>query len=266
MLIIGEKINSTRESIDTAIRARDRERIVTEAIRQSDAGAHYLDINCGTLEAEEEPAALQWLASVVQDAVKLPLCIDSPNAEALAAALAVHRGEPIVNSISGESERFNSLLPLVKRYKAPVVALCLDDRGIPKDKETAVAVGDQLIGSLLETGVPVNKIYLDPLVRSVATSPETVLDTLDLMRILGEKYEGLHFISGLSNVSYGLPERRHLNRAYVVMSVAAGLDAVIMDPLDNFLQALILAAEALVNRDRYCLNYIDAYNRSRLNV
>ncbi|KPJ75302.1 MAG: methyltetrahydrofolate--corrinoid methyltransferase, partial [Deltaproteobacteria bacterium SG8_13] len=167
-------------------------------------------------------------------------------------------------SIGGESARFEKVLPLVKSYSAPVVALCLDDSGIPNDGETAVAVGDRLVSSLLEAGLPANKIYLDPLVRSVATSPESVLDTLELMKILGAKYEGLHFISGLSNVSFGLPERRHLNRAYAVMAVAAGLDAVIMDPLDSILQALILAAEALVNRDRYCLEYINAYNQNRL--
>lgn len=264
MLIIGEKINSTRQHIETAVRNRDRDAITAEAKRQAEAGAQYLDINCGTLAAEEEPAAIEWLTRVVQEATGLPLCIDSPNARALAAALAVHQGEPIVNSISGESQRYDNVISLVKQYNTDVIALCLDDSGIPADKDTAVAVGDRLVRRLLESGIPAGKIYLDPLVRSVATNPATVLDTLEVMRVLGSAHQSLHFISGLSNVSFGLPERRHLNRAYAVMAVAAGLDAVIMDPLDKTLRALILAAEALANRDRFCLQYIDAYNRNIL--
>ena len=266
MLIVGERINSTRKSINRAVLQRDTDAIISEARCQAEAGAHFLDVNCGTLDAAEEPGALEWLVKVVQDAVHLPLCIDSPNPDALAAGLAVHRGEPIVNSISGERERFRRVLPLAMRYNAGLVALCLDDRGIPTDRNIAVEVGSRLVDSLLDAGIPVDKIYLDPLVRSVATSPQAVLDTLALIEALHAKYAGLHFVSGLSNVSFGLPQRRHLNRAYIVMSIVSGLDAVIMDPLDNLMQALILAAETLVNRDRFCLNYIKAYNDGKLKV
>ncbi|MGA2229182.1 MAG: dihydropteroate synthase [Syntrophobacteraceae bacterium] len=264
MLIIGERINSTRKGIEQAIRKRDRDAIVSESLRQAEAGANFLDVNCGTLDAADEPAALEWLVRVVQDSVDLPLCIDSPNPDALAAGLAVHRGEPIINSISGESERFKKVLPLIKQYNGAVVALCLDDGGIPPDRNTAIEVGGGLVGALTDAGVPIDKIYLDPLVRSVATSPLTVLDTLAVIETLRVKYPGLHFVSGLSNVSYGLPERRHLNRAYVVMSIVSGLDAVIMDPLDDLMHALIYAAEALVNQDRFCLKYIKAYQEKKL--
>jgi 5-methyltetrahydrofolate--homocysteine methyltransferase len=145
-----------------------------------------------------------------------------------------------------------------------VVALCLDDRGIPPDRNAAVEVGRGLVDALADGGVPINRIFLDPLVRSVATSPLTVLDTLAVIETLHAEYAGLHFVSGLSNVSFGLPERRHLNRAYVVMSIVSGLDAVIMDPLDDLMHALICAAEALVNRDRFCLNYIKAFKEGKL--
>lgn len=266
MLIIGERINSTRKSIDEAVRKRDGEVIISEARRQAEAGAHFLDVNCGTLDTAEEPGALEWLVRVVQDAVHLPLCIDSPNPDALSAGLAVHKGEPIVNSISGESGRFKKVLPLAKQYNAGLIALCLDDRGIPQDRNVAIEAGSRLVDSLLDAGIPVEKIYLDPLVRSVATNPQAVLDTLMLVEALHAKYAGLHFVSGLSNVSFGLPERRHLNRAYLVMSIASGLDAVIMDPLDDLMQALIFASEALVNRDRFCLSYIKAHNDGKLKV
>jgi cobalamin-dependent methionine synthase I len=264
MLIIGERINSTRKSIERAVLQRDAETIVAEAAKQAKAGAHYLDINCGTLDTASEPKAMEWLVTVTQKAVNLPLCIDSPNAEALAAGLAVHQDEPIINSISGEIVRFKKVLPLVKQYSAGVVALCLDDRGIPRDRVGASRVAGNLVDSLLDAGVPADRIYLDPLVRSLATSPGTVLDTLALMQELGARYQGLHFVSGLSNVSYGLPERRHLNRAYVVMSIVNGLDAVIMDPLDNVMHTLIYAAEALANKDRYCMGYIKAHHDGKL--
>ncbi|SPF43749.1 Methionine synthase [Syntrophobacter sp. SbD1] len=264
MLIIGERINSSRKRIDEAVRNRDRETIAGEARSQAEAGAHFLDVNCGTLETAREPDALEWLVKVVQDAVDLPLCIDSANPDALAAGLAVHQGEPIINSISGESDRFKRVLSLAKHYNAGLVALCLDERGIPKGRNNAVEVASRLVDSLLDAGIAVDRIYLDPLVRSVATSPEAVLDTLALIESMRGKYAGLHFVSGLSNVSFGLPQRRHLNRAYVVMSIVSGLDSVIMDPLDSVMQSLIFAAEALVNRDRFCLNYIKAYNKGKL--
>ncbi|MFZ5646581.1 MAG: dihydropteroate synthase [Bacillota bacterium] len=266
MLVIGEKINSTRKSIDRAVRERAAGLIREEALKQAQAGAGMLDVNCGTVDAADEPAAMDWLVKTVQEAVDLPLCIDSPNPEALAAGLAAHRGKAMINSISGESERFGKVLPLVRQSGASVVALCMDDRGIPADKDQALDVGIKLVGRLVDSGVPLGDIYFDPLVRSVATSPSTVVDTLRLMEDMSARYPGLHFVSGLSNVSFGLPERRHLNRAYVVMSMASGLDAVIVDPMDSTLMALVYATEALLNKDRFCMQYIRCYQQGRLKV
>ncbi|MFZ5591607.1 MAG: methyltetrahydrofolate cobalamin methyltransferase [Bacillota bacterium] len=264
MLIIGEKINSTRKSIDRAVRAKDVEVIQEEAKKQIEAGAHMLDVNCGTLDAQDEPATMEWLVRTVQEAAGVPLCIDSPNHKALAAGLSVHRGKAMINSISGETERFANVLPLVKQYGASVVALCMDDRGIPASMGQALEVGTKLVNRLLDAGVPVEDIYFDPLVRSVATNPETVLETLQLMEEMSARFSGLHFVSGLSNVSFGLPERRHLNRAYVVLSMASGLDAVIVDPLDSTLMALVYATEALLNKDRFCMQYIRSYQQGKL--
>jgi 5-methyltetrahydrofolate--homocysteine methyltransferase len=207
---------------------------------------------------------LTWLVKTVQSVTALPLCLDSPNPEALAAGLAVHQGKPMINSISGEKSRYARVLTLVKGYHASVVALGMDDRGIPQEKNQALEVGVRLVENLLADDIPLDDIYFDPLVRSLATSPGSVLETLELMKDLKARFPGLHFISGLSNVSFGLPERRHLNRAFVVLSVASGLDAVIMDPLDKDMVALIYAAEALTGRDRFCLKYIEAYHQGRL--
>jgi 5-methyltetrahydrofolate corrinoid/iron sulfur protein methyltransferase len=266
MLIIGEKINASRKSIDAAIKDRDIAYIQDVAKAQEEAGAHALDVNCGTVPASEEPETMRWLVKTVQEVTELPLCIDSPNSEALAAGIEAHKGRPLINSISAENGRYNSVLPLAKQYHAGVVALCNDDRGLPSSKEMALEVGDSLVNRLTKDGIPVDSIYLDPLVRTLATSPETVVDTLEVMRELSHRYPGLHFVSGLSNVSYGLPERRHLNRAFVVMSIAYGLDAVIADPLDRQFMALIYASKALVNKDRYCLAYIKAFNDGKLKI
>jgi len=264
MLIIGEKINSSRRDVEQAVLDRDARCIRDLAQKQVNAGATMLDVNCGTLNSREEPAALEWLVRTVQEAADIPLCIDSPNPGALSRALAVHRGRPMINSISGEKDRFNEILPLVLEYRAMVVALGMDEKGIPKNGEQALEVGAGLVTRLADSGVPVDDIYYDPLVRSVATSPKSVLETLRVMEELAAKFKGLHFVSGLSNVSYGLPERRHLNRAYVVLSIASGLDAVICDPLDTALVDLCYAAQALVNKDRFCLNYIRHFQEGTL--
>jgi 5-methyltetrahydrofolate--homocysteine methyltransferase len=264
MFIVGERINTTRKSMDQAVRERTTEMIQEEAIRQVQAGANTLDVNCGSLKVEEEPEALTWLVKTVQFVTALPLCLDSPNPEALAAGLAIHQGKPMINSISGERSRYTQVIGLVKEYHASVVALGMDDRGIPRERSQALEVGIRLVEDLLNDGISLDDIYFDPLVRSLATSPGSVLETLGLMQDLKARFPGLHLISGLSNVSFGLPERRHLNRAFVVLSVASGLDAVIMDPLDRTMVALIYAAEALTDRDRFCLKYIEAYHQGKL--
>ena len=252
--------------MDQAVKERDDGLIREEAVKQVQAGAHTLDVNCGTLPAEAEPGALAWLVKTVQSATSVPLCLDSPNPAALASGLAVHRGKPMINSISGEKARYGQVLPLIKQYQAAIVALGMDDRGIPQNKNQAIGVGLKLVNDLLADGVPLNDIYFDPLVRSLATSPGSVLDTLSLVQDMASRVPGLHFVSGLSNVSFGLPERRHINRAFVVLIVANGLDAVIMDPLDGTMVALIYAAEALMNKDRFCLKYIEAYHHGKLKV
>ncbi|MCA1988686.1 MAG: dihydropteroate synthase [Desulfarculus sp.] len=266
MLIIGEKINSTLKATAKAVAERDETALVDLAQRQVAAGAGMLDVNCGTVEADQEPEVMRWMVKLVQGAVNTPLCIDSANPAALAAGLMAHQGKAMVNSISGESERYRKVLPLLREHGASVIALGMDDQGIPGDGEKAYAVGAKLVEDLVKDGLSLEEIYFDPLVRSVATSPSAALETLDLMRRLGASFPGLHFASGLSNVSYGVPERRHLNRAYVVLSMGAGLDAVIMDPFDQVMVQLILASEVLLEKDRWCLRYIEAFNQGRLSA
>jgi len=266
MLVIGERINTSRGELLQAVANKDAHAIQSEAVRQRDAGADILDVNCGSLPTHEEPEALRWLVKAVQEASSLELCIDSPNPDALAAGLAVHQGKPLINSISGESDRYTGVLPLAKEYGASVIALGINDDGIPQDESQALEIGKHLVDRLTSDGIPLDDIYFDPLVRSLGTSPEAALETLRLVEELAESFPGLHFVSGLSNISFGLPERRHINRAFAVLSVVRGMDALILDPLDQTVMALIYAAEALSGKDRFSLRYIQAFKEGKLSA
>lgn len=264
MLIIGERINSTRESIGRAIQLRDEAFVQEEARLQLQAGAQMLDINCGSLPLEDEPEALEWLVTTIQKVHNVPLCIDSPNPAALARALAAHRGKAMINSISAEEKKFRDVLALLKAHNSSVVALCLDDSGLPKGCERTTKIAQRLVNNLLNAGIPLDDIYIDPLVRSISTSPEAALLVLKSTETILKMFPGIHVIFGLSNVSHGLPERKHINRAFLVLSLKCGLDAVIIDPTDRTTMALIYATRAILGHDEYCLQYIQAYRQGKL--
>lgn len=266
MIIIGEKINSTKKSIAKAVIERDVAHIQEEARKQLAGGATILDANCGTLEAAVEPEALEWLVQTIQAAVDLPLCIDSPNPAALARGLAVHKGKPLINSISGENERFKQVLPLVKQYNASIVALCMDDRGIPSTYEASAEVGVKLVSDLIAQGIAVEDIYFDPLLRAIATDTLAALDCFKLMELVSTKFPGIHVTCGLSNVSHGLPERKHLNRAFMVLAMEHGMDAPIIDPTDPLAMALVYAANTVLNKDKRCIQYTKAYRQGKLTI
>lgn len=263
MLIIGERINTSRKFIEPAVVARNAEFIQNEARQQFAAGATHIDVNAGTL-VNDEPLALAWLVETVQAAVDAPLCIDSPNPAALEAGLKLHRGKAIINSITGEKERYRNILPLVKEYGAGVVALAMDDSGMPRDAEGRIRVASALIEQLTADGVPLEDIYIDPLVQPVSTSPELGAAVLETIREIMRRYPGVHTICGLSNISYGLPQRKLLNRTFFVMCMEAGLDAVILDPLDREMMACLYASQALLNKDEFCMQYIQAHREGKL--
>lgn len=263
MLIVGERINTSRtikgvRVIEAAVVARDAAAIADLARQQFEAGATYIDINCGTLTAGE-PEALAWLTRVVQEAVAAPISFDSPNAAALDLALGVYNpanGQPLVNSITAETERWAQVLPFVLKYKAKVIALAMDDTGIQADPDTRFAVAHKLVGDLVAAGVPVDDIYVDPLTFPIGTGDEVAVAMFDIITRIMAAYPGVHTIAGLSNVSHGMPARKLLNQAMTVLAMGAGLDAGIIDPNDRQLMGLIAASEALLGRDEYCMNYI----------
>ena len=254
MLIVGELINSTRKAIAKAIEEKDKAYLQDLARRQVEAGAHVLDINAAT--SSNEIASIQWLADIVQEVVDVPLCIDSPSAQAIAAGLARCQRPGMVNSISAETERWEQMLPLIQKYQTKVVALCMQDGGMPETVEDRLEVAEKLVSGLTGVGMAMDDIYLDPLIKPLGVDHNFGLQALETTRLLREKYPQVHVISGLSNISFGLPERRVLNRAFMTMSVAMGMDAFILDPLDQAMMSLLAASRTLAGKDEYCMDYI----------
>lgn len=262
MLIIGERINSSRKPIQEALKARDAAFLQEEARKQVEAGAAYVDVNAATM-MQAEPEYIEWLVRLVQETVDAPLCIDTPNPVAMEVALKAHRGRAMINSISGEKERYEAVLPLAVKYKAAVVALCMDDRGMPETASDRLRVVEYMLKNLTDAGIAKEDIYFDPLVKPVSAGSHYGVEFLESIRLMKEKY-GVKTVAGLSNVSYGLPLRRLLNQAFLVMSMNMGLDAVIVDPLDATLMSFLRASRVLLGKDEYAMEYLGAFREGKL--
>ncbi len=259
MLIIGELINTTRKSVREAVDTRSRELILQIARAQVEGGAHYLDVNCGNL-IQREPAGMEWLVNIIQEEVCLPLCIDTPNPEVMEIGLSLARhGRPMVNSISAEEKRFSTVLPLIVRYKTKVIALCIEDAGVPKTVADRLRIADRLIADLTAAGVNEDDIYIDPLVKPLSTDTQFGLDVLETIRGIHTAHPEVHTICGLSNISYGLPNRRILNQTFMIQTMTAGMDAYILDPTDREMARFFRTSMALLGQDRYCANYLKAF-------
>ena len=265
MLIVGELINASRKAVASAIEAQDGEKIQNIAYEQVQAGADFIDVNAGVFVGEEADY-LQWLVKTVQNGVNSPCCIDSPDPSAIEKALAVHKGGAMINSISLEKDRFEALLSLVAGSDQKVVGLCMSDEGMPETSEERVKIADQLINSLVKNNVPIDNIYVDPLVQPISTDNSFGAEFLNAIDKIMINFPGVHTICGLSNISFGLPLRSHLNQNFAVMAIARGLDSLIINPLDRRMIANIIAAETLGGRDNYCTNYLRAYREDRLDL
>ncbi len=262
MLIIGERINATRKRIGEAVVRRDAEFIKEEARRQVESGAHMLDINGGI--AGQEVENLTWLVQIVQEVSEVPLCLDSADPEALRQALPLCKQAPIINSITDEPARFQTVLPLIKQYNAGVVALCLSGGSPPKGVEDRVTTAFGLVDRLTSGGVPPDRIYVDPCVFPISTGSEHGPALLDAVSRIRSERPGVRTICGVSNVSYGMPVRKLLNEVFLLMLLGRGLDAAIIDPCDEGLVARIFAAEALGGRDAFCKAYLRAFRAGKL--
>ena len=262
MLIIGEKINTSLCGVEEAVKTRDKVFIQNLAKKQVDSGADVLDINVGT-RIHSEVKDMKWMIGIVQEVVDVPLCVDSPRPEAVEVGLAECKGKAMVNSITAEKKRMEELLPLLERFGCKIIALTMDDRGIPEDIERRYEIADKLIGALTKAGNSLSDIYIDPLVRPVSTDSSSGLIVLKSIKKIMSSFEHVHTICGLSNISFGLPARAVLNKSFLLLAMSMGLDSAILDPLDREMMAMIRAGEVLLGKDEYCLKYLTSFREGK---
>ncbi len=258
MQIIGELINASRKSIGKAIKNRDAAMIGRIAKQQVACGADYVDVNAGVFVGDEAEY-LKWLVETVQEAVDVPCAIDSPDPRAVEAALAVHKGTPIINSISMEKDRHDNLLPILAGTDLKVIALCVEDGAMPETKEDRLRIAGRLVDDLVQHDVRIENIYIDPLVQPLGTTDTCGKAFLDAIEAIRETFSEAHTMCGLSNISYWLPNRGFANQIFMAMAIAKGLDGAIVDPRNKRMMATIQAAETLIGRDSYCENYLEAH-------
>ena len=266
MLIIGEKLNSARKKVREMIENRDVESIQDLAKKQVEGGADILDVNSSAASGNKEEN-MEWLVKTVQEAVNVPLCIDSPNAEEIEKGLEVHnwdKGKALINSITGEKEKIDRLLPTIMKYKCAVIALVMDERGISDNTKTRVEIAEKLIKVLTDAKVPLKDIFIDPLVVPIGTNDKNGRVTMNTIKCVKEAYPEVRVVTGLSNISFGLPERKLINQVFMVLSMAHGMDAAIIDPTDKRMMAIIKTAKTLLGEDNFCGGYIQAYRNGKL--
>ena len=257
MQIIGEKINGTRKSVAAAIKERDVAAIRDLAARQAEAGAAWLDVNAGT-HPKQEAEDLIWLIESVQAVTDVPLCLDSANPNALNEAIRAVDRTPMINSISGEPERLSNILPIVAEHGCQVIALAMDGKSVPETSGERMTVIHMVMKATRESGVPDDHVYIDPLAMTIGTRTDSAVTAMDTMYAVREQYPDAHLTIGLSNISFGLPARSQINRAFLTLAMQAGLDSAILDPLDKDLMAAIITTDLVLGRDRHCLNYVRA--------
>lgn len=264
MILIGEKLNSSRKAVAQAIEARDAAAVARLAERQQQAGAHYLDVNAGALVGQEAECLL-FLMQAARQGSDLPLVLDSPNPAVLERAMAAYAGDaPILNSASLQPGRLEPVADLAAGGRAGVVALCMDAGGVPQGAQARLAVAHELVSALTARGVAEGDIYLDPLIEPVAMDGAYGPQALSAIGCIAAELPGCHIVCGLSNVSFGMPARKLLNRTFLVAAMAVGLDAAILDPTDKALMAQLFAAQALLNQDEFFGEYFAAFRGGRL--
>jgi len=263
MIVIAERINCTRKRIKEAVLARNAAFIAKEVKKQVKAGASFIDVNAAT-SPETEVESMRWLMEVVQANTDLPVAVDSANPEAMKLGLELHRnGRPIVNSITGESDRIAGILPLAAEHKTLLIALTMGDAGMPETNDDRVAALEQIVAKTDAAGIARADLLVDPLIRPVSVNQSHAMDCVEMIRRIKADF-GCRTTGGFSNISFGLPKRRILNAAFLAIALAAGLDSAITDPTEPGLMATVYAAEAITGADEWCMNYITAEREGRL--
>ncbi len=259
-VLIGERINPAgKKKLAEALKAGDLEMVRSEALAQAEAGADILDVNVSTFGVDEV-TLLPQAVKAVMDSVDIPLCLDSTNPEALAAALKVYEGKPLINSVTGEEHSLDKILPLVKEYGATVIGLVQDDEGIPKDSERRVAIAHKIVERVEAAGILRQDVIIDCLTLAVGADTGSGLSAIETAsRVKAEL--GVNLTLAASNISFGMPDRHLLNSAFVAMVIAAGVTCLIVDVAR--VRPIVLAADLILNRDKRARRYIEAYRQSK---
>ena len=259
-VIIGERINPTgRKALAAEMAAGDYERVKSDALAQVAAGAHMLDVNAG-IPMIDEPAVLADVVQLVQELVEVPLCIDSSVVAALEAGLSVYRGKALVNSVTGEDERLEAVLPLVAEHKAAVIGITNDESGISHDPNTRFEVARKIVERAESYGIPRHDVLIDPLAMPVGAVNTAGVALFTITRRVGEEL-GCNTVCGASNISFGLPDREGLNTAFLAMAISAGMTSAITNPLVESVRKTVLAGNVFMGVDENCMGWLK-YQRS----
>jgi len=258
MIIIGEKINGFIPSTLKAIESRDEAYLKELAQKQTECGAHYIDVCAGTAP-EVERETMRWLIGLVQDTVDTPLCIDSSDVNVIVEMLPLAKKPGLINSISGEPGKCETLLPVIAGTEWNVVALTCDKNGIPTDPQVKFEIAKDIIEKAEAAGIKQSRLFIDPLVTTLATTGDSLLSFNAAVRLIKAAYPEVHVTSGLSNISFGLPFRKAINTQFLALAMAAGMDSAIMDPTSPDMRATMYATDALLGNDEYCMNFLTAY-------
>jgi 5-methyltetrahydrofolate corrinoid/iron sulfur protein methyltransferase len=261
MFIIGELINGMYQNIAKAIKEKDKAVIQKCALEQIKCKADALDVNCGPASAQPL-SDIQWLVQVIQEVTDRPLVLDSSKPQVIEAGLKVARNKVIINSTTADADKLGILVPMAKEYNARLIGLTISAKGIPQNKDQRMELAATIVANCLDEGLPVEDLYLDPIVLPVNVAQAQMKDILESIRefkIISEPSP--RTIVGLSNVSQGTPVRSLLNRTFLVMALGFGLDAAILDPLDKDLMDAAITAELILNKHIYCDSYLEAYRK-----
>lgn len=261
-VVIGERINPTNRKVLAAqMQAMDMTRAVQDALAQEQAGAHVLDVNAG-VPGGDEPAIMAAAVRAIQAVTDIPLCLDSSVVAALEAGLEAYQGKALVNSVTGEEERLEKVLPLVRKYGAAVIGIPNDESGISMEPEVRLAVARKIVERAADHGIPREDVLIDPLCMSVGADHRAGVVFFETLRLIRRDL-GVNTICGASNVSFGLPERPGLNAAFLAMAMQAGLTAAITNPLEPILMMMVRAGNLLLGHDEYAMNWIAAYRQQK---
>jgi 5-methyltetrahydrofolate--homocysteine methyltransferase len=258
-VLIGERINpSGRQKMTEYLKAGDLEIVRKDAIAQVEAGAHILDVNISAPGVDDVALMLEAV-KVVMSAVDVPLCFDSPNPDALEAALKVYKGKPLVNSVSGENHSLKRVLPLVKEYGAAVIGMVQDDEGIPRNADRRVQIAHKIVESAEKAGIPREDVVIDVMAFAIGAEADSGKDVLEATRRVREEL-GVNVTMGASNISFGMPARALLNNTWVSMVIAAGATVLIADTAR--VKPTVLSVDLILGRDRFARRYIENYRKS----